>query len=261
MAYIKEYWDGKEKRAEQAVLHTEEMKKVYGKEIQDAIEHTTVYDVDFVCGREYTCEGKFTVEPLDSVSAVLKTAENCKRPMAVLNFSSYKNPGGGFLGGSKAQEECLCQESFLYNVLSQMTGKFYDWNNQNKNRALYRDRGMYTPGVVFMRDGKTAACDVITCAAPNISAAHRYQNVSYEENTKVLRARIKFVLDIAKENQVNTLILGAYGCGVFGQKGAEVAAIFKEYLETTHKCFEQVIFAIPEGKDGNYQAFVKVWGL
>ena len=145
MAYIKEYWDGKEKRAEQAVLHTEEMKKVYGKEIQEAIEHTTVYDVDFVCGREYTCEGKFTVEPLDSVSAVLKTAESCKRPMAVLNFSSYKNPGGGFLGGSRAQEECLCQESFLYNVLSQMTGKFYDWNNQNKNRALYRDRGMYTP--------------------------------------------------------------------------------------------------------------------
>lgn len=261
MAYIKEYWDGKEKRAEQAVLHTREMEKVYGAEIQNAIEHTIVYDVDFVCGREHNCEGKIALEAIDSVSAILKVAESCKRPMAVLNFSSYKNPGGGFLGGSKAQEECLCQESFLYNVLSQMTGKFYDWNNQNKNRAMYRNRGMYTPGVVFMRDDKKAACDVITCAAPNISAAHRYQNVSYEENTKVLRDRIRFVLDIAKENQVNTLILGAYGCGVFGQKGAEVAEIFKEYLETTYKCFERVIFAIPEGKDGNYQAFAKVWGL
>lgn len=261
MAYIKEYWDGKEKRAEQAVLHTREMEKAYGTEIQNAIEHTIVYDVDFVCGREHNCEGKIALEALDSVSAILKVAESCKRPMAVLNFSSYKNPGGGFLGGSKAQEECLCQESFLYNVLSQMTGKFYDWNNQNKNRAMYRNRGMYTPGVVFIRDGKKAACDVITCAAPNISAAHRYQNVSYEENTEVLRDRIRFVLDIAKENRVNTLILGAYGCGVFGQKGAEVAEIFKEYLETTYKCFEQVIFAIPEGKDGNYQAFAKVWEL
>ena len=52
----------------------------------------------------------------------------------------------------------------LYNVLSQMTGEFYDWNNQNKNRAMYQNRGMYTPGVVFMRDPKRAVCDVITCA-------------------------------------------------------------------------------------------------
>ncbi|GEM_PF-629457 len=255
MVYIKEYWDGKEKRAEQAALHTKKMEELYGKEIREAIERTSVYDVDFSCAGERVCEGKITLEPLDSVSAILRMADGCDRPMAVLNFSSYKNPGGGFLGGSRAQEECLCQESFLYNVLSQMTARFYDWNNQNKNKALYRNRGMYTPGVVFGRDGKQKVCDVITCAAPNISAARRYQKVSYEENTEALRSRIRFVLDIARENQVHTLILGAYGCGVFGQKGTEVAEIFKEYLETTHKCFEQVLFAVPEGKDGNYQAF------
>ena len=42
------------------------------------------------------------------------------------------------------------------------------------------------------------------------------------------------MLDIAKENHVGTLILGAFGCGVFGQDAGEVAEIFKEYLETTH---------------------------
>ena len=113
MAYIKEYWDGKEKRAEQAVRHTKEMDKLYGQEIRDAIERTSVYDVDFSCTGEQICEGKISLEPLDSVSAILRMADNCVRPMAVLNFSSYKNPGGGFLNGSKAQEECLCQESFL----------------------------------------------------------------------------------------------------------------------------------------------------
>lgn len=260
MAYIKEYWDGKEKRAQQAVRHTQEMEKLYGKEIREAIERTSVYDVDFTCAGEQSCEGKIALEPLDSVSAILRTADSCGRPMAVLNFSSYKNPGGGFLGGSRAQEECLCQESFLYNVLSRMTDRFYDWNNQNKNRALYQNRGMYTPGVVFMRDKKQAVCDVITCAAPNFSAAHRYQGVSCEENTKALRSRIRFVLDIARENEVNTLILGAYGCGVFGQKAAEVAGIFKEYLESTHRCFKQVIFAVPEGKDRHYQIFAEAWG-
>lgn len=70
-----------------------------------------------------------------------------------------------------------------------------------------------------------------------------------------MRSRIKFVLDIAKENQVDLLILGAYGCGVFGQDAEEVAEIFREYLNTTHKCFEKVIFAIPKGRDKNFDAF------
>ena len=83
--------------------------------------------------------------------------------------------------------------------------------------------------------------------------------MSDEENTKVLRNRIKFVLDIAKDNNVSTLILGAYGCGVFGQDATEVANIFKECLTTTHKCFDTVVFAVPSGRDGNYEKFVKVF--
>ena len=137
--------------------------------------------------------------------------------------------------------------------------EFYDWNNKNKNKALYLNRGLYSPGIVFCKDGENAICDVITCAAPNKFVARRYQHVQNEENTKVLKSRIKFVLDIAKENHVGTLILGAFGCGVFGQDAGEVAEIFKEYLETTHKCFEKVVFAVPEGKDKNLESFKTVF--
>lgn len=257
MAYVNE----KENRAQQAVSHTEEMEKLYGSEIRNAIRDTIIYDADFACTRDSSEdeEGsrRIILEPLDSVSAIMKATENGSR-MAVLNFASYRNPGGGFIGGSKAQEECLCHESFLYNVLSQKK-EFYDWNNQHKNRSLYRNRGMYTPDVIFVRGKKQVPCDVITCAAPNFSAAYKYQNVSHKENSEVLRDRIRFVLDIARENRVNTLILGAFGCGVFGQDAREVAGIFKEYLETEYKCFEKVIFAIPKGRDGNCQAFAEVW--
>lgn len=260
MVYVNE----KKKKAQQAVSHTEEMEKNYNNEIKIAIRNTVIYDMDFACTKDCGIDDegwrRIGLEPLDSVSAILKAADDYNR-MAVLNFSSYKNPGGGFIVGSKAQEECLCHESFLYNILSQMTEKFYDWNNQHKNRALYHNRGMYTPGVIFMRGGKQVFCDVITCAAPNFSAAYKYQNVTREENSEILRDRIRFVLDIARENQVNTLILGAYGCGVFGQDAREVAGIFKDYLQNDYKCFQQVIFAIPKGKDGNYQAFAEVWEL
>ncbi len=263
MAYIKAYWNEKEERAEQAKRHTEEMEKVYGKEIQESIKNTVFYLLDFEsekfqnekevpCGN---CEIK--VEAQDSVTAILNYAG--KNRTAVLNFASYKNPGGMFINGSKAQEECLCHESFLYNVLSQFVPQFYSWNNKNKNRALYLNRGVYSPDIVFCREGKSVLCDVITCAAPNKSAAKRYQHVSDKENTSVLRSRIQFVLDIARDNQVKTLILGAYGCGVFGQDAKEVASIFKEFLATTYHCFACVVFAVPKGKDKNLEAFEQVF--
>ena len=63
---------------------------------------------------------------------------------------------------------------------------------------------------------------------------------------------------IAKNNEVDTLILGAYGCGVFGQDPYEVASIFKEYLDEC-KCFKTVVFAVPNGKNGNYEAFIKTF--
>ena len=259
MAYIKEYWTDKEKRAEQAREHTREMQNVYGQRIKESVRDTIIYDTDFVCKKTNSCETNIIVEELDSVSSIIKHVGECKNRMAVLNFSSYKNPGGMFINGSKAQEECLCHESFLYNVLSQFVMEFYDWNSKHKNKALYLNRALYSPNIIFNKNGSCVSCDVITCACPNKSAAQKYLNVSDKENTEVLKSRIKYVLDIAKDNNVDTLILGAYGCGVFGQDAREVASIFKEYLNTTHKCFERVIFAIPKGRDGNLEAFKRVF--
>lgn len=260
MTYIKEYWEDKENRAEHAIKHTEEMEKIYGRNINDTVKNTIIYDVDFKSSKEYSCETEIVIEATDSVSAVINHSDECKEHMAVLNFSSYKNPGGGFISGSKAQEECLCHESYLYNVLKEFVPTFYDWNNKNKNRALYLNRGLYSPDIMFFKDKSSVLCNVITCAAPNKSVAQRYQRVTDNENTKVLNERIRFVLDIAKENNVELLILGAYGCGVFGQNPKEVAEIFKEYLETTHKCFKKVVFAIPKGRDKNFDAFEKIFG-
>lgn len=258
MTYIKENWANKENRAEQAQRHTEEMQKKYHNEILKSIQNTKIYDIDFQ--GDNTKENKNTkiiVEDSDTVYAASRYNSDGKT--ALLNFSSYKNPGGMFINGSKAQEECLCHASYLYNVLIQFTESFYNWNNQHKNKALYLNRGLYSPNILFQQDEKLFYCNVITCAAPNKSAARRYQKVSNEENTEILQSRIKFVLDIARENHIDTLILGAYGCGVFGQSAEEVANIFKNYLETTHKCFEKVIFAIPKGKDKNLQSFESVF--
>lgn len=259
MTYIKEYWENKEWRAEKARLHTEKMEQEYSEEIRDSIANTIIYSADFKSTKKSPgYDTKIILNNYNSVGALFEEITYTDS-IAVLNFASYKNPGGMFLNGSKAQEECLCHESFLYNVLKEFPA-YYEWNNNHKNKALYLNRALFSPGVFFEDDEYSLAADVITCAAPNISTGRKYQNVSDEENTRVLKDRIRFVLDIAKENEVDSLVLGAYGCGVFGQDATEVATIFKNFLENEFKgYFVRVIFAIPDKNGENYKKFKEVF--
>lgn len=55
----------------------------------------------------------------------------------------------------------------LIHVLSQFVLEFYDWNNRHKNKALYLNRGLFSPGIWFFRENSHVECSVITCAAPN----------------------------------------------------------------------------------------------
>ena len=254
----KKYWVNKEERARLALAHTKEMEDLYKDEIDDCIDETLAYNANskFI-EKRLNNKQIIIVDEIDSVGAVFKYV-NINEITAVLNFASYNNPGGKFINGSKAQEECLCHESYLYNVLKGRIG-YYKINHKNKNRSLYTARALYSPNVRFTKECKDVFCDVITCAAPNKTAAQKYYNVSDEENSKVLKERIEFVLKIAQDNGVDNLILGAYGCGVFGQDPLEVAKIFKEFLSGKYKCFNKVIFAIPNKLEVNYRCFQRIF--
>ena len=254
----KKYWVNKEERAGLALAHTKEMEDLYKNEIEDCIDETEVYNANskFI-EKRLNDKQIIIVDEIDSVGAIFKYV-NINEITAVLNFASYNNPGGNFINGSKAQEECLCHESYLYNVLKGRIG-YYKINHKNKNKCLYTDRALYSPNVRFTKECKDVFCDVITCAAPNKTAAQKYYNVSDEENSKVLKERIEFVLKIAQDNGVDNLILGAYGCGVFGQDPLEVAKIFKEFLSGKYKCFNKVIFAIPNKLEVNYRYFKRIF--
>ena len=254
----KRYYPNKEERAKLAQNHTKEMEDFYKDEIEDCIDETLAYNTNSKFTEKRLNNKQIIIlDEIDSVGAVFKYV-NINEITAVLNFASYNNPGGNFINGSKAQEECLCHESYLYNVLKGRIG-YYKINHKNKNRSLYTDRALYSPNVRFTKECKDVFCDVITCAAPNKTAAQKYYNVSDEENSEVLKERIEFVLKIAQDNGVDNLILGAYGCGVFGQDPLEVAKIFKEFLSGKYKRFNKVIFAIPNKLEMNYRCFQKIF--
>lgn len=265
------YYVAKDEMMERARRHTANVIKYYNYTTLHSIKMTKEYGVNskFKGSNRNYAGMSVRVVAMDTVSAIKRFYDIDKR-IAALNFASYKNPGGRFMDGSIAQEECLCHESNLYNILLAFRDSYYDWNNRNKNRALYYNRGLYSPNVIFMGSladniivNHSIPCDIITCAAPNYSVAHRYQGVQMEENIRVCKDRIKFVLDIAVDNEVDTLILGAYGCGVFGQDASEIAKIFKEYLNGEYKGkFQDVIFAIPpsKGRDKNLDKFISEIG-
>lgn len=250
----KEYWKNKNANKVIAKKHTNAMQRLFATEIEDCISLTTI------CSGIVPLHGTGYGIPdvvVDDINTVEAIAKYVNGHTAVLNFASYKEPGGKFLEGSMAQEESLCHSSFLYNVLAQCQG-YYQWNNEHKNRGLYKNRALYSPNVRFFHGENTYVADVITCAAPNLSTARKYCDVSPQENTAALNSRIQFLLDIAEREKVDTLILGAWGCGVFGQDPEEVAQIFKNNLPERN--IKKVIFAIPAGNN-NFEAFDKIFNF
>lgn len=188
-----------------------------------------------------------TVVDQDGVAAILERgrgrAQFCD--LAILDFASFTHPGGGYDRGSMAQEESLCAESFLYNVLSRNKDWYAENRRRNINCNLYRERALVVPAVRFARGKTHAYADVIVAAAPNADRARSEYNVKPDALERAMRNRIRFVLSIADRLGHEKLILGAYGCGVFGWDPEAVAEMFRGELAGGDHIAREVVFAIP----------------
>ena len=203
-----------------------------------SVKNSEIYSIDF----KQTLEKgnpKHIFVNLDSVS-VLRALNNLD-DTCLLNFASYKKPGGGYLNGSIAQEESLCYESNLYEVLSnEKFEPFYKWNNKNTNSNLYLNRAIYSKRIKF--EGNFY-CDVLSCAAPNIGFLNNFQkNQIQKVNYEALKSRCQFIADILNKQNVKTFVTGAFGCGVFGQDPKEVAKVWKEL---SWGKVEKVLYGVP----------------
>lgn len=245
------YWASRDRNIKAAQAHHEEMLKKYPWEIADSIDETIVYGGD---GR--VPEGRESVSrshtamfcDKDTVSALIDEGhDNPGEKIVVLDFASYQNPGGKFLEGSSAQEESLCHASTLFECLSAQKN-YYDYNKLHKNYSLYTDRALYVPDVIFeSKTGENVVSDVIACAAPNRRAYAKHFSTEFPDfdkrNREATISRINFIRDIAEENHADVLILGAFGCGVFGQDQDEVAALFQRVFAETS--VPRLIYAVP----------------
>ena len=165
-----------------------------------------------------------------------------------LNFASARHPGGGFLSGALAQEESLARSSALYACLA--GNPMYAWHASHRD-PFYTDYAIYSPDVPVFRNEHGALleapylCAFITCPAVNASVALD-RNPSCGPSIRAAMAqRIERVFAIAAAQNSTHIILGAWGCGVFGNDPREIATLFHAALAGPYQqTFAQVIFAI-----------------
>ena len=169
--------------------------------------------------------------------------DNGLRPL-VLNFANGIYPGGGFLRGARAQEETICRSSALY--LTLVDDQMYS-EHLERPRSDSTDWAIYSPNVpVFRLDNGTELhkpwlLSVITCAAPYAP------DIGQPESGDLLQKRIHRVLEIASAYGYSTLVLGAWGCGAFGNDIYRTAKDFRSAIENEFcGAFAEIVFAITD---------------
>ena len=190
------------------------------------------------------------------------------KKVAVLNFANNHSIGGAPWSAG-AQEESLCRTSTLYSCLEKFDEAFY-----GRHRDMYSNRQIdemgnsdliYLPNVTVFKTDESVPLqmdkadwfnvDVITSSAPELG--YQYDLKTYRE---LIYNRLEKIVQVAKKENVEALILGAYGCGAFHNPPEVVATVFKMLLKQYH--FETVEFAVycnEDSKFSNYQIFKTIF--
>ncbi|MFG2210123.1 TIGR02452 family protein [Streptomyces sp. NPDC048638] len=193
----------------------------------------------------------FEVTGEGSLTAGRRLAEAGGGPLAVLNFASARNPGGGYLNGAQAQEEALCRGSALYTCVREAP-EFYAAHRAEPS-PFYSDRVILSPGVPVFRDDRGVLLEVpytagfLTSAAPNAGVIARQRPDETGRVAGALVARAERVLEVAAAGGHRQLVLGAWGCGVFRNDPTRVAGAFAAHLLDGGRFadrFDRVVFAV-----------------
>jgi len=220
-------------------------------------------------------------QPVISIST-MTTAEACQhfskergRKMCALNFANGETAGGGYKHGATAQEEDLCRQfptlySTLFNAHREGLYPFGPSTCKNPAQPAKYCDVLYTSNLTLARGGledgypllderSQLQVSMVAAAAPNIRFAHEISDPEL-----IYRGMVSiFVAPAIVEPEVNTLILGAWGCGAFGGDPKQIAELFVRALVSDNygQLYQEVHFAIPKlaTSDVNYEEFLKVF--
>ncbi len=189
--------------------------------------------------------------------------KNAKQEILVLNLANPVNPGGGVRRGSQAQEEDLCRKSSLLLALENEKALPYYQYNRSLKSYMGSDAVIITPQVEIIKDENGEHLDesvvvaVMTCAAPMVK--HGLEGLSQHEYEQMLYHRIEGMLKCAAYLKYKILVLGAFGCGAFGNDAKLVSDIFYKVLKEfdfsgmkEKDLFRRIDFAVLSRSENQY---------
>ena len=217
-----------------------------------------IKEVDEIKETKYFCVNN------DSFSVAINIKErNPDEEVLVLNFANPVNPGGGVRRGARAQEEDLCRKSSLLLALENASAREYYRYNAGLHSYMGSDAIIMNPNVEIIKDVKGELLDdsvvvsVMTCAAPMITRG--FEGMSIEEFEAMFFNRIVSTLKVAAYYKYKYLVLGAWGCGAFGNDAKTVSNLYYRALEEIKykdvylkKLFKEIHFGVLDSSDRKY---------
>lgn len=170
--------------------------------------------------------------------------------VAILNFADPTNVGSGWLQGRNSQEASLARASALVPCLQQ-----HDWYRDpaHHTNPFYDDTVIVAPQVPVFRghEGDLLeqpwAADIVSAAAVHARAVRKYAPMRAAEIPLHLVRRASHVINAAASTRANVLVLGAWGCGRFGNNPDMIANAFLAAFESPAiRAFAIVDFAVPD---------------
>lgn len=227
-----------------------------------SVQNTKLYqDPSFIIlntqNRKY--KPNYNVFDMTTIACAYNMVQNLKlKNVCILNFASAIKAGGGWLNGRIAQEEDIMRKTTLFPSIASQND-FYQ--THSKNNPFYSNNIIYSPYIdIFKNDYleyvSPETISVITSPAINLTELKQgplWNNLQVYNAVNncnvieiVMKERIKKILEVAIDNGQTNLVLGAFGCGVFGHNPIDVSEYFYYVLKQLHyeEYFENIYFAV-----------------
>ena len=265
------YWKEREKKIsifEQTILLCESNPALLDK-VMRARENSVLYHAQEGMEGQWKREQRVT-DIVVTEHRALEAVRNWKMQypdsrVGVLNFAAPMHPGGDVIRGSDTQEAGICRCSTLYPCLhTERWMQQYYGENRRMPEAGYGNSCIYIPDVIGVRqdaefpvllpEQEWYAFDVISCAAGKVDVYNKKSEEDCQRGqaeSEQLERQIEMILQIAARQQINILVLGAFGCGRAGNEPEMVAHTFKKALNAHCHTFRAIEFAIYSSKEKN----------
>ena len=208
---------------------------------------------------------RITLRNRDTLEAAFELHQRRKeneKPVLVLNFANPHRPGGGIRSRPGTQEEHLCiKTTVLCSLETEEAWPFYQTNLDCGTQAQ-TDTILYSPNTVVIRNPDLSLREdpfpiaVMTVSAP---IASRMEESELPNLENILNRRIRGMLRAADAEGYTRLVLGAWGCGNFGNDPELVARLFHDNLIGN---FEEATMAVFDNTEDQYRysCFKKYFG-